>query len=173
MFIGLPRKLYFFRSVFFSKDLVCLLLGFCLLSSAVSLAENSYHNIDKSQITTSSIVSSEGITPVSKKEESSAAVQVAKAHFIVLDKITTKRYELVVPSGESVKVGNLLISVLECWQFLDPSTSDNAVLFNIAKQEPSGTISSIFKGWIFSAYPGHDNLEDKTYLIAVIKCFSD
>lgn len=88
-----------------------------------------------------------------------------------LDKITARVSELIVPNGQTVRFGGLIIRVSACNR-RPPEEPPEAVAFieiGDANQNPP---TILFDGWMFASSPAVSPFEHPVYDVRVLRCIS-
>ncbi|QEK39462.1 DUF2155 domain-containing protein [Candidatus Sneabacter namystus] len=102
----------------------------------------------------------------------SSCLPCASATLLILNKVTAKRETIHLRVGESVRINNLMIKLVQCWQVLDPTRADNIATLEIyeASCRDENYDKLVFQGWVSQMYPGLSNLQHPNYVIALREC---
>lgn len=100
------------------------------------------------------------------------------AHLRVLNKVTAKFDDIVIPVGEEVAFARLLIRAVSCKSTLKVEPQDYAGLFSVSELQtaPHGQEhalpTQIFSGWMFASSPSLHGVEHPVYDISLMGCIS-
>jgi hypothetical protein len=89
----------------------------------------------------------------------------------VLNKITTKSFELKLAKQKPYDFGKLKITVSYCWQSTPNIKTENKVFLNIEEQLDQNHLTEIFSGWLMSSSPSISAVEHPIYDVHLLKCF--
>lgn len=89
-----------------------------------------------------------------------------------LNKITAKTSVIPVKIGETVKFGNLDVTVSKCVSKPESEKNESLVLLEIWDKIPGQTRNQVFDGWMFSASPAISALEHPIYDVILLECTS-
>ena len=89
----------------------------------------------------------------------------------ILNKKTTKSYQLKTPLGQEIKLGKKKLIIYQCISLDRKKGNDQIALikFNSSTKDEDGN----FIGWIFKSSPSLVSLNDKVYDIKLEKCLYD
>jgi hypothetical protein len=106
--------------------------------------------------------SAEAVVPT--QEQNSAVVRV-------LDKMTARVEEIVLPIGKTFHFGTLSIKAKTCRTTLPEETPpESAAFLEISETKTGGIEGTVFKGWMFASSPALSAMEHPVYDIWVIGC---
>lgn len=86
----------------------------------------------------------------------------------ILNKLTTKRYKLVIPLSQSFDVGSNSLIVYKCLVLDRKNQNDHIALIKFTPKENKN--SSIFLGWLLKSSPSITGLSDSVYELKLEKC---
>ncbi|MFN3233351.1 MAG: DUF2155 domain-containing protein [Alphaproteobacteria bacterium] len=87
-----------------------------------------------------------------------------------VDKITAKRTDLEVETGEIVRFGTLEIVVRTCHKRPPEETPEVTAFLEVTDFPPQYEPRQIFEGWMFASSPAVSALEHAVYDVWVIDC---
>lgn len=91
----------------------------------------------------------------------------------ILDRQTTKKYELVIPNGQLIDIGLDSLIVYQCISFDKEILTDHLALIHLFKkrnQSINKKEETIFLGWIVRSSPSLVVIEHPTYEIKLNEC---
>lgn len=91
----------------------------------------------------------------------------------ILDRQTTKKYELVIPNGQLIDLGLDSLIVYQCISFDSEMYTDQVALIHLFKkknQSINKKEETIFLGWIVKSSPSLVVIEHPTYEIKLNEC---
>jgi hypothetical protein len=91
--------------------------------------------------------------------------QANKVSILILNKVTTKSYNLSIEIGKTKTFDRFTIEPLFCWKSLPTEIEENKVLLKIKENS-----QDIFYGWMFSSSPSINPFEHPMFDISVINC---
>lgn len=95
------------------------------------------------------------------------------AKILVLDKITARKKNISINSGEVASFGTLFVRLRHCiYSPPEDPIPDAKVLMEVYEKPPGGggVLKLIFNGWMFAASPSINGLEHPVYDIWPISC---
>lgn len=87
-----------------------------------------------------------------------------------LNKVTTKTSTIKVPTGATIRFGNIEIVARTCWKAPPEEHPEVATLLDIWELKPDEAPARIFLGWMFASSPAISALEHPVYDIVVKDC---
>ena len=93
------------------------------------------------------------------------------AHLRVLNKLTTKNYELISPLGQSIEFDDLELTVYQCLSLEKEKSNDAHALLKIKSKDKNRDYS--FLGWLIKSSPSLVNIEDPVFNITLNNCIED
>lgn len=87
-----------------------------------------------------------------------------------LNKITARTSKLEVKRGDSIKFGNLKITLHACWKSPPEEDTENKALLEMWEEIPGEPRAKIFSGWMFSSSPLISAPEHPVYDVTVLSC---
>lgn len=87
-----------------------------------------------------------------------------------LNKITARTLKLEVKRGDSIKFGNLKITMHACWKSPPEEDTENKALLEMWEEIPGEPRAKIFGGWMFSSSPLISAPEHPVYDVTVLSC---
>lgn len=87
-----------------------------------------------------------------------------------LNKITARTSKLEVKVGDSIKFGNLKITLHACWKSPQEEETENKALLEMWEEIPGEPRTKVFSGWMFSSSPLISAPEHPIYDITVLAC---
>lgn len=87
-----------------------------------------------------------------------------------LNKITARTSTIKVVVGESVKFGNLNITLHSCWKSPPEEDQESKALLEVWEEIPKEPRKKIFSGWMFASSPLISAPEHPVYDITVLEC---
>ncbi len=91
----------------------------------------------------------------------------------ILDRQTTKKYELVIPNGQLIDLGLDSLIVYQCISFDSETFADQVALIHLFKKKNQSIKKkeeTIFLGWILKSSPSLVVIEHPTYEIKLNEC---
>ena len=91
----------------------------------------------------------------------------------ILDRQTTKKYELVIPNGQLIDLGLDSLIVFQCISFDKEKLTDHVALIHLFKKNNqfiNKKEETIFLGWIVKSSPSLVVIEHPTYEIKLNEC---
>lgn len=88
----------------------------------------------------------------------------------ILNKITTKNYDLTIDKSNSVDFSNLKIKMHKCWHAPNTMKPESKALLQVWEQTPDEQRKEIFFGWMFASAPALSAIEHPVYDIVVLSC---
>ena len=93
------------------------------------------------------------------------------AHIRLLNKLTTKNYELIIPLGQSIEFGDLELTVYQCLSLEKEKSNDAHALLKIKSKDKNRDYN--FLGWLIKSSPSLVNIEDPVFNITLDNCIED
>ena len=106
------------------------------------------------------------------KQLLSEPLQMNYAKFKLLDKISNKLIEKIIPVNSSEEIGTLNIIVYSCFTEPPDEIPENYVLIDV-KDNFQDQEKSIYKGWMISSSPDITPLEHPIYDLWLLSCNKD
>ncbi len=106
------------------------------------------------------------------KQLLSEPLQMNYAKFKLLDKISNKLIEKIIPVNSSEEIGTLNIKVYSCFTEPPDEIPENYVLIDV-KDNFQEKEKSIYKGWMISSSPDITPLEHPIYDLWLLSCNKD
>ena len=89
----------------------------------------------------------------------------------ILNKKTTKSYQLKTPLGQEIKLGKKELTIYQCISLDRKKGNDQIALIKFLSSKKNENEN--FIGWIFKSSPSLVSLKDKVYDIKLEKCLYD
>lgn len=96
-----------------------------------------------------------------------------KVKLQALNKITARTISIEVTKGNSVKFGNLEITLHRCWRAPETEIPESKALLFIQDKVPGQEVRTVFEGWMFASSPSISTLEHPVYDVRVLECIAD
>lgn len=87
-----------------------------------------------------------------------------------LNKITARTHILTLKKGETLKFGNLYITLNRCWKAPETQIPESKALLFIQDRVPGEDVKTVFEGWMFASSPSLSALEHPVYDVRVLEC---
>ena len=93
------------------------------------------------------------------------------AHLKILNKLTTKNYDLTLPLGQSIELDDIELTVYQCLSLEKEKSSDAHALLKIKSKDKNRDYN--FLGWLIKSSPSLINIEDPVFNIILENCIID
>ncbi len=110
----------------------------------------------------------EAAQPVTIVEEQEIDYNAVKIQ--VLNKVTARSSELVIPVGNTNYHSTIEIIAKTCKKSPVGEKPENAVLIQISELKSGEEPKQVFNGWMFSSSPALSGLEHPVYDVTIIEC---
>jgi len=142
-----------------------------------TLEEDGETEVNASPNSNSTNISSQ--TPQSEEEEEPTPIIFNEDDFTqkvklqALNKITARTISIEVTKGNSVKFGNLEITLHRCWRAPETEIPESKALLFIQDKVPGQEVRTVFEGWMFASSPSISTLEHPVYDVRVLECIAN
>lgn len=93
------------------------------------------------------------------------------AHLKILNKLTTKNYDLTLPLGQSIELDDIELTVYQCLSLEKEKSNDAHALLKIKSKDKNRDYN--FLGWLIKSSPSLINIEDPVFNIILENCIID